>query len=156
MKGKSLTKEDAQRELFENIELQTLGNHLLSYWRYWNHWAMADMDEAAYEYFIKCLDKMMDLARPGIPFEHEEYCQYFIEECDGGQDSREASRGRVRSQPEQGSVSETAHQGEVFGSGEGRLCRGWGNGFSHLLTGFVPKLLKPQVRIIIVCPSAGP
>ena len=52
MKEKSLTKEEAQRELFDNIDLQTLGNHLLSYWRYWNHWAMADMDEAAYEYFI--------------------------------------------------------------------------------------------------------
>lgn len=81
MNGKSLTKEDAKRELFENIDLQTLGNHLLSYWRYWNHWAMADMDEAAYEYFIKCLDKMMDLARPGIPYTHEEYRQYFREGC---------------------------------------------------------------------------
>jgi len=81
MKEKSLTKEEAQRELFENIDLQTLGNHLLSYWRYWNHWAMADMDEEAYEYFIKCLDKMMDLSRPGIPYTHEEYRQYFREYC---------------------------------------------------------------------------
>lgn len=43
----------------DSVEL--LGNAIFSQWRYWNHWSMAPMEEADFEWFVLAFGRLAEL-----------------------------------------------------------------------------------------------
>lgn len=57
------TGNSAWERLINQLDIQTLGNTIFSQWRYWNHWSMAPMEEADYQWFVISLSRLAELAK---------------------------------------------------------------------------------------------
>lgn len=54
---------DWKRILKKITDVQLLGNAIYSQWRYWNHWAMAPMDEDDYQWFVESFARLAELTK---------------------------------------------------------------------------------------------
>lgn len=55
---------EAWERVVNQIEdVQLLGNTIFSQWRYWNHWSMAPMEEADYQWFVIAFSRLAELAK---------------------------------------------------------------------------------------------
>ncbi len=52
---------EAFHRVMNQLDIQLLGNAIYSQWRYWNHWAMAPMDEDDYQWFVIALSRLAEL-----------------------------------------------------------------------------------------------
>jgi hypothetical protein len=50
------------QEFLPDMNIHVLGNLIFSQWRYWNHWSMAPMSEADYQWFVLALSRLAELA----------------------------------------------------------------------------------------------
>lgn len=50
------------KRILPEINIQILGNLIYSNWRWWNHWAMAPMQEEDFEWFVIAFSRLAELA----------------------------------------------------------------------------------------------
>ncbi|MCC8077588.1 MAG: hypothetical protein LIO60_04460 [Oscillospiraceae bacterium] len=52
---------EALQRIINEFDIQLLGNAIYSQWRYFNHWAMAPMNEDDYQWFVITLSRLAEL-----------------------------------------------------------------------------------------------
>ena len=62
--NEDLTRLDAWKRIVVLIDdIKLLGDGIFSYWRYWNHWAMAPMSNEDYEWFAVGFNRLAELTK---------------------------------------------------------------------------------------------
>lgn len=52
------------KSVIDKVEMIPLGNAIFSQWRYFSHWAIGQMDEEDYQWFILAFTRLVELSSP--------------------------------------------------------------------------------------------